>query len=159
MLDGSASMLRAGRLAQAKGVLAELMKQAYRRRDRVALVHIQGGRAQLVLPPQRASALPQDALAPLAGGGGTPLAAALALADALLQRHAQGLRPLWLLSDGRSRETPPRPRAAGPFVLIDFEDLDGARVPLGRGAELAALWGAAHWSAQAFWAPQEGAAA
>lgn len=143
-------MLRAGRLGLAKGVLAQLAHEAYRRRDRVALVHFGGHGAHVLLPPQRAGALPDAWILPLGGGGGTPLADALATADALLRRQAQGPRVLWLLTDARSRENPPRPRHAEHLCLIDFDD---ARVPLGRAAELAARWGAELRPAHAFWAP------
>ncbi len=119
-------MLRAGQLARAKGVLAELLAQAYRWRDPVALLGFGGAGSALVLAPGRALQDAGGALAPLAGGGGTPLGAALQDADALLRRHRQGQRWLWLLTDGRTREQPPRPAWADWLCVIDF---DTARPP------------------------------
>lgn len=148
-------MLRGGRLARAKAVLAQLMQQAYCTRARVALLHLSGAGVALVLAPQRAGAHALQRLGALGGGGGTPLAAALAQADALLQRHEAGPRRLWLLTDGRCRQTPARPRHAEQIVLVDFED---ARLPLGRGAELAAHWGATHWPVRATAPPRRAAA-
>lgn len=135
-------MLAAGKLARAKGVLAELMQQSYRWRDHVALISFGGHGASLYLPPRRAQPLPQRWLAPLGGGGGTPLAAALARANALLQAHTQGPRWLWLLTDGRTRETPPRPAHAQQLHVLDFEH---AQPPLGRAPALAAHWQARYW--------------
>ena len=131
-------MLRQARLSQAKGVLAQLMQQAYRWRDRVALVGFSGQGSQLLIRPRRARPDASDWLAPLGGGGGTPLGAALQQADALLQQHP-GPGWLWLLTDGRSRETPARPVHAQQIYLLDF---DTARPPLSRAPALADAWGA-----------------
>ncbi|MDO5290444.1 MAG: VWA domain-containing protein [Pseudomonadota bacterium] len=143
VLDCSASMLAAGRLARAKGVLAALMAQAYRWRDHVAVIGLDGQGVHLLRPPGRARHAAPRWLPPLGGGGGTPLAQALAQADALLRRHGSGPRWLWLLTDGRTRDIPPRPAHAQRLCLIDF---DTARPPLGRAQALAAQW-------QAQWLP------
>ncbi len=139
VLDCSASMLADGHLAEAKGVLLALMEEAYRRRDQVALLCFGGNGVALRLPPRRAALWNDDWIAPIGGGGGTPLAQAVAEADALLARHAASQRWLWLLSDGRTRESPARPASADRAVVIDFES---ARAPLRRAAALAARWGA-----------------
>lgn len=136
-------MLAAGRLARAKGVLAALMAQAYRWRDHVAVIGLDGQGVHLLRPPGRARHAAPRWLPPLGGGGGTPLAQALAQADALLRRHGSGPRWLWLLTDGRTRDIPPRPAHAQRLCLIDF---DTARPPLGRAQALAAQW-------QAQWLP------
>lgn len=148
VLDCSASMLAGGRLAQAKGLLGALIAQAYRWRDQVALISFGGHAATLRLPPRRAMPAASAWLAPIGGGGGTPLAQALAQADALLRRHPHGARWLWLLTDGRTRETPPRPAHAEHLHLVDF---DHARPPLGRARQLAALWQAHYRPADAPW--------
>ncbi|WP_313314530.1 vWA domain-containing protein [Pulveribacter sp.] len=149
MLDCSASMRTSGQLARAKGAVHLLMQQAGRWRDQVALVVLDGTGAHLALAPQRALAQGfAGALAPLPGGGGTPLAAALQLADGVLARHSRGARWLWLLTDGRTRASPPRPAHAQQLHVIDFET---ARPPLGRAQALAALWQAGYWPARALW--------
>ena len=142
-------MLRGGQLARAKGVLATLMAQAYRWRDPVALLGFGGAGSTLVQAPGRALADAGAALMPLAGGGGTPLAAALADADARLRRHRQGQRWLWLLTDGRTRELPVRPAHADWLCIVDF---DSARPALGRAPALAQAWGARYVRAQDEWA-------
>lgn len=68
---------------------------------------------------------------------GIAAAAQLLARDA--RRHADKQRWLWVLSDGRTRETPARPDAADHVVFVDFDD---APVRIGQGARLARAWGA-----------------
>jgi magnesium chelatase subunit ChlD-like protein len=130
-----------GGLARAKGLLLELMAEAYRGRHRVALLSFAGAAVELRLPPQRAAAWNEDWIAPIAGGGGTPLALGVAAADRLLRRSRASRRVLWLLTDGRSREQPPAPHFADALCVVDFES---SRVTLARAAQLAQGWGAAY---------------
>lgn len=150
VLDCSASMLAASRLSRAKGVLAELLAQAYRWRDGIAIVSFAGSASTVRVPPGRARPVSDAWLAPIGGGGGTPLAHALMQANTLLAAHRSGMRWLWLLTDGRTRESPPRPAHADVLRVIDFDD---ARVPLGRCAVLAQSWGAQHLAAGALGEP------
>lgn len=146
VLDTSASMRAGGRLAWAKGHALHLIEQAARAGDDVALLHFGGARIELLLPPGRARAAGGRHVRPLGGGGGTPLAAALAQANQLLRRAAASTPReawLWLLTDGRTLEHPPPPRAADHVVIIDF---DPPERPLGRCAAWARQWGAEHRS-------------
>ncbi len=92
------------RLAEAKGAVELLLADCYVRRDQVALIAFRGRTAELLLPPTRSLARAKRSLSGLPGGGGTPLAAALDAAAALvdgLQRRGQA--PLVvLLTDGRA---------------------------------------------------------
>ena len=137
VLDCSASMAAGGKLARAKGVLLALMDEAYRRRDRVALLCFGGDSVELRMPPQRASAWNEDWIAPIASAGGTPVALGLRYAAQLLAREAAQQRWLWLLTDGRTTETPPRPDAADRIAVLDFESQRGA---LHRAEALAGSW-------------------
>ncbi|MDO5654102.1 MAG: VWA domain-containing protein [Brachymonas sp.] len=154
VLDCSASMLANGRLALAKGVLAHLLQQVYVQREQAVVLGFSGQGTKLLQPPARArpactSQLAAPAwLASVAGGGGTPLADALAQADALLQRHSHRPRWLWLLSDGRSRAAPPRPAHAEHAYIIDF---DTARLPLQRCLQLAQVWQAEYMHIHTGW--------
>ena len=141
VLDCSASMLRQDRLARAKGLLLSLFNQAAHRRAQVALICFGGSQASLRFGPAVPRWWNERWLAPLGGGGGTPLGLGLASAAQQLARSAR-LAPaqqrwLWVLTDARSTEAPPRPQWADEMLLVDFDDLGG-----GRGAELARLWGA-----------------
>ncbi|HEX6971630.1 MAG TPA: VWA domain-containing protein, partial [Limnochordia bacterium] len=104
VVDVSGSMgLRA--LGIAKGLAESWLQRAYQKREEIGLIAV-GGRAARCL--RRPTASPAGALAAvrdLAGGGGTPLPAGLALAQALVRdgrRRNPGLRAqLLLLTDGR----------------------------------------------------------
>jgi magnesium chelatase subunit ChlD-like protein len=142
-LDTSGSMRRGGRLALAKGHAARLIEHAAAAGDHTALLCFGGG-VELLLPPGRARLAGSARVQRVGGGGGTPLARALAEAGRLLRagtRRHGGECWLWLLTDGRTLEQPMAPRAATHTVIIDFDD--PAR-PLGRCAAWAALWGADH---------------
>jgi len=112
--SGSAALAR---LAEAKGAVELLLARAYAKRDHVALIAFRGTGAEVMLPPTRSLVQTKRRLAGLPGGGGTPLAAALQLAEATAQRaRAKGLTPvLALLTDGRANValdgTPGRARA------------------------------------------------
>jgi magnesium chelatase subunit D len=99
--SGSAALAR---LAEAKGAVELLLARAYARRDHVALIAFRGAGAELILPPTRSLVQTKRRLAGLPGGGGTPLAAALQLAqETAMRARAKGLTPvLALLTDGRA---------------------------------------------------------
>lgn len=136
-------MLAGERLAFAKGLLVALFDRAYRERADVSLVCFGGGRAEVRRQPGAAHWWNERWLNPIGGGGGTPLAlgvdmAANVLARAARRKPAQA-RWLWLLTDGRSPDSPARPLDADHVVVVDFER---ESVRLGRAATLAARWDA-----------------
>ncbi len=116
VVDASGSSAMA-RLGEAKGAVELLLARAYARRDHVALVVFRGASAELVLPPTRSLVQVKRRLAGVPGGGGTPLAGALHLAEATaLRARGRGLSPVVaLLTDGRANValdgTPGRARA------------------------------------------------
>lgn len=99
--SGSAAMARLG---EAKGAAELLLADAYVRRDDVAMIAFRGSAAELLLPPTRSLPRAKRALADLAGGGGTPIAAALGEARRqALGVRARGKTPLLvILTDGRA---------------------------------------------------------
>ena len=108
-VDGSGSM-GARRLGQAKGAVLNLLHQAYRRRDQVALIAAAGPEARLLLPPARAVEQARRRLIALPAGGRTPLASALLLARSLAiqaQRRDGRQALLLLLTDGRANQPLP----------------------------------------------------
>ncbi len=102
LVDASGSAA-AARLAEAKGAVELMLSEAYRRREKVALIAFRGSEAELMLPPTRSLLAAKRRLAVLPGGGGTPLASALVAARALAeQTRRRGATPfLVLLTDGR----------------------------------------------------------
>lgn len=141
VLDCSASMLQGEALSLAKGLLLAWTARIYRQRAELAVVAFSGGTAYLVRPPAKATADNEGWIRDLAGGGGTPVTRGLRLADEVLRRIRQRAPErrigLWLLTDGRFAETPPRPTHADFCVVVDFES---AAVPLQRASRLAAAW-------------------
>jgi magnesium chelatase subunit D len=99
--SGSSAMARLG---EAKGAVELLLGQAYSRRDHVALAAFRGKGAELLLPPTRSLVQAKRRLAGLPGGGGTPLAAGLAMAlTVAAQARGRGMTPtVALLTDGRA---------------------------------------------------------
>ena len=97
--SGSAAIAR---LAEAKGAVELILAQAYSKRSEVALIAFRGAGAELLLEPTRSLTRAKRALAELPGGGGTPLAAGLALAGRLGEQVvARGRTPfLVVLTDG-----------------------------------------------------------
>ncbi|WP_342773526.1 vWA domain-containing protein [Azoarcus indigens] len=153
LLDCSASMLRGQRLALAKGLLLDWSAASYRKREALAVIAFDGHGARLLQAPRKAQAHNERWIAPLAGGGGSPVQAALQLAEEVLRRYRKtcAAQPiaLSLLTDARFDPLPPRPRHADRCTVVDFDD---GRPRLERAARLAADWQAellraADWSA------------
>jgi len=145
VLDCSASMLSHERLALAKGLIVACFDQAARARMETALICFGGHGVARRFGPAVPRWWNARWLEPVDGGGGTPLADGISAAAQLLARDARR-RPapdqqrwLWVLSDGRTRETPPKPAAADHVVFVDFDD---AAVRIGQGKRLADAWGA-----------------
>ena len=162
VIDASGSMAR-HRIREAKGAVERLLREAYTRRHKVAVIAFRGGGAEVVLPPCRSSVRARQALDELPVGGATPLAAGLlaALEMGVRVRRVEGRQPmLVLLSDGGAN-TPAAPgsnaavwpelervcfavRDSGiPAVLIDSRQPYLSR---GEGERLASLMGARYVS-------------
>jgi magnesium chelatase subunit D len=149
------------RLAEAKGAVELLLADAYARRTQVALIAFRGSAAELLLPPTRSLTRARRSLAELAGGGATPLAAAIELAarspwragqgphaaahraDRRPRQHRPGRRTLpHPGGDGRDRRSPPdrrRRRHLGPIDTSPRPRGDGARLAEAMGARFAPL--------------------
>lgn len=102
VVDASGSSA-AARLAEAKGAVELLLAEAYVKRAQVALIAFRGTGAEMILPPTRSLTRARRALAELPGGGGTPLAAGLAMAGevAALVRSKDRTPFIVVLTDGR----------------------------------------------------------
>lgn len=139
VLDTSGSMRQGGRLALAKGFAARLIEEAARAGDDVALLSFGGRGVDMLLPPGPARAAGAARVRQCGGGGGTPLAQALLVAQGLLAKSSHAA--LWLLTDGRTLEQPTAVQGVAQTVIVDFDD---PKRPLGRCAAWAARWGVEH---------------
>ena len=147
LVDASASTLRGGALRRAKGLVAALLEQARRRRERAGILRFGGGSdgVQLLRACRKVgrNEIAPD-LARITGGGGTPLRRALLRAAGQLRAEA-GRRPgerreFFLITDGRSRD---RLRGltltAAAATVVDIEN---GPVRLGRCRRIARELGA-----------------
>jgi magnesium chelatase subunit D len=155
--SGSAAFTR---LAETKGAIELLLAQAYVKRAEVALVAFRGSEALLALAPTRSLARAKKELAALAAGGGTPIAAGLALARRTAEtERSRGRTPLIvILTDGRanvsqntgspSGKSPQEEALAEARALaatgIKCVFIDCAARPRPEGPALAAAMGAPH---------------
>jgi magnesium chelatase subunit D len=152
-VDASGSMGARRRMAAVKGAILGLLLDAYRRRDRVALVTFRGAGAQVVLAPTGSVERAAAVLSALPTGGTTPLAAGLRRAAELvtLERRRDPERRALVLAvtDGRASgdggldaaraAAADLARVADGVVVFDGEE---GRVRLGLAAELARAAGA-----------------
>lgn len=151
LLDASGSMGARRRLARVKGALIELLREAYARRDRVAVVCFRDSRAQVLVAPGTPLERAAEAIRSLPTGGRTPLAAGLDRAAELLaaeRRRERERRAIAIVfTDGRVSDRDGAVRRAGirlarladAMRVIDTED---GPVRLGLAATLAAAAGA-----------------
>jgi magnesium chelatase subunit D len=106
LLDTSGSMAARRRSATVTAVALSLLRDSYRRRDRVALLTFRGREATVVVPPTRSVELASRRLSRLPVGGQTPLAAGLdAVAELIRREHWRepARRPLLVIvTDGRA---------------------------------------------------------
>ena len=149
LLDTSGSMAARRRSAAVTTAVLSLLDDAYRRRDRVALLTFRGTGAAVVVPPTRSAQLAARRLGDLPVGGRTPLAAGLDAARQLIQREGWRdpvRRPiLVLITDGRAtgdgdpialakRAAAALARTATTSIVVDAEE---GPVRLGLAGEIA----------------------
>jgi magnesium chelatase subunit D len=151
VVDASGSMGARRRLARVKGALLAVLRDAYARRDRVAVIAFRDRDARLLVAPGAPLERAAAAIRALPTGGRTPLAAGLELAAQAIDRERRrepGRRALALvLTDGRV-EDPERavPRAAARLAraasAVHVVDTEDGPVRLGLAGALAAAAGA-----------------
>ncbi|WP_327152214.1 magnesium chelatase subunit D family protein [Nocardia sp. NBC_01329] len=149
VVDTSGSMAARDRLSAVTGAVVTLLRDAYQRRDKVAVISVRGEEAELVLPPTSSIDIAVRRLTGLRTGGKSPLAAGLRKAREVVYRERvrdPHRRPmLVLLTDGRATGgTDPVPRARATAGLLARDgvtsvvvDCERGMIRLGLAAELA----------------------
>ncbi|WP_236729542.1 VWA domain-containing protein, partial [Mycobacterium tuberculosis] len=110
VVDASGSMAARDRMAAVSGATLSLLRDAYQRRDKVAVITFRQHEATLLLSPTSSAHIAGRRLARFSTGGKTPLAEGLLAARALIIREKvrdRARRPLVVvLTDGRATAGP-----------------------------------------------------
>ncbi|WP_319943815.1 VWA domain-containing protein [Nocardia aurantia] len=138
IVDASGSMASRDRLSAVTGAVVTLLRDAYQRRDKVAVITVRGSDAELALPPTSSVDIAVRRLASLRTGGKSPLAQGLLKSREIIQRERvrdPHRRPmLVLLTDGRATGGPdPIPRAHTAAALLAREAVTSVVVDCERG--------------------------
>ncbi len=154
VVDASGSMAARDRMAAVGGATLSLLRDAYQRRDKVAVITFRQDAARLLLPPTSSAHIAGRRLARFDTGGKTPLAEGLLAARELIVREKardRTRRPLVVvLTDGRATGGPDplgRTRIAAARLVAEgaaavVVDCETSYVRLGLAAQLARLLGA-----------------
>jgi magnesium chelatase subunit D len=154
VVDASGSMAARDRMSAVGGAALSLLRDAYQRRDKVAVITFRGAEARVLLPPTSSAHIAGRRLARFDTGGKTPLAAGLLAARDLVAREKvrdRTRRPLVVvLTDGRATGGPDplgRTRIAAARLVAEgaaavVVDCETSYVKLGLAASLADTLGA-----------------
>jgi magnesium chelatase subunit D len=154
VVDASGSMAARDRMAAVSGATLSLLRDAYQRRDKVAVITFRRDEARLLLPPTSSAHIAGRRLARFDTGGKTPLAEGLLAARELIVRERvrdRARRPLVVvLTDGRATAGPDplgRSRIAAARLVAEgaaavVVDCETSYVRLGLAAQLARQLGA-----------------
>ncbi|MCV7172949.1 VWA domain-containing protein [Mycobacterium manitobense] len=154
VVDASGSMAARDRMAAVGGATLSLLRDAYQRRDKVAVITFRGDAAQVLLPPTSSVYIASRRLARFDTGGRTPLAKGLLTARDVVVREKARDRArralVVVLTDGRATGGPDpvgRARAAAARLVAEgaaavVVDCETSFVRLGLAADLAAHLGA-----------------
>ncbi|WP_102143460.1 magnesium chelatase subunit D family protein [Mycobacterium hubeiense] len=154
VVDASGSMAARDRMAAVSGATLSLLRDAYQRRDKVAVITFRQDRAQLLLPPTSSVHIASRRLARFDTGGKTPLAQGLLAARDVVVREKARDRArralVVLLTDGRATGGPDplgRTRLAAARLVAEgaaavVVDCETSHVRLGLAEQLAGHLGA-----------------
>jgi magnesium chelatase subunit D len=154
VVDASGSMAARDRMAAVSGAALSLLRDAYQRRDKVAVITFRQQDARLLLPPTSSAHIAGRRLARFDTGGRTPLAEGLLAARELVVRERtrdRARRPLVVvLTDGRATAGPDplgRSRIAAARLVAEgaaavVVDCETSYVRLGLATQLARQLGA-----------------
>ena len=156
VVDASGSMAARDRMAAVSGATLSLLRDAYQRRDKVAVITFRAREARLLLPPTTSAHIAARRLSRFDTGGQTPLAEGLLAARELVVREKvrdRARRPLVVvLTDGRAnagRDPLGRSRSAAALLVAEgaaavVVDCEISYVRLGLAQQLATQLGAHH---------------
>jgi magnesium chelatase subunit D len=130
-LDASASMR--GPMRAAKGVVMELLRDAYEGRDEVSVVAFAGDDGEVLLPPTDSVTMAARHLKELPTADRTPLPAGLRTAGEVLERADPAVGVVVLVTDGRANAGNGRPTAETRDAAGRLAELDAHVVVVDAG--------------------------
>jgi len=143
LLDTSGSTLGHQLMAQAKGVVLQISKQAYLSREQLAILGFGNDQLEDVLPRIRAPKQIKNCLDQISAGGGTPIREALQRAESYLHNLLHKIPELvikcYLITDGRTKQNIAGLTLPGECTVIDIE---ASSVKRGRAESIAQALGA-----------------
>ena len=154
VVDASGSMAARDRMAAVSGATLSLLRDAYQRRDKVAVITFRQLQARLLLPPTSSAHIAGRRLSRFDTGGRTPLAEGLLAARELIVREKARDRDrrclVVVLTDGRATAGPDplgRSRVAAARLVAEgaaavVVDCETSYVRLGLAEQLARHLGA-----------------
>ncbi|OBH52921.1 hypothetical protein A5685_00600 [Mycobacterium colombiense] len=154
VVDASGSMAARDRMSAVSGAALSLLRDAYQRRDKVAVITFRQQEARLLLPPTSSAHIAGRRLARFDTGGQTPLAEGLLAARELIVREKARDRArrslVVVLTDGRATAGPDplgRTRTAAARLVAEgaaavVVDCETSFVRLGLAEQLARHLGA-----------------
>jgi magnesium chelatase subunit D len=154
VVDASGSMAARDRMAAVSGATLSLLRDAYQRRDKVAVITFRQQEARLLLPPTSSAHIAGRRLGRFDTGGKTPLAEGLLAARELIVREKARDRArrslVVVLTDGRANAGPDplgRSRTAAARLVAEgaaavVVDCETSYVRLGLAEQLARQLGA-----------------
>jgi magnesium chelatase subunit D len=154
VVDASGSMAARDRMSAVSGATLSLLRDAYQRRDKVAVITFRQQDAQLLLPPTSSVHIASRRLARFDTGGKTPLAQGLLAARDVVVREKARDRArrslVVVLTDGRATGGPDplgRTRTAAGLLVAEgaaaiVVDCETSHVRLGLAEQLAGYLGA-----------------
>jgi magnesium chelatase subunit D len=154
VVDASGSMAARDRMSAVGGATLSLLRDAYQRRDKVAVITFRQQEAQLLLPPTSSVHIASRRLARFDTGGKTPLAQGLLTARDVVVREKARDRArrslVVVLTDGRATGGPDplgRTRTAAGLLVAEgaaavVVDCETSYVRLGLAEQLAGYLGA-----------------
>lgn len=154
VVDASGSMAARDRMSAVSGAALSLLRDAYQRRDKVAVITFRQHEARLLLPPTSSAHIARRRLARFDTGGKTPLAEGLLAARELIVREKARDRArrslVVVLTDGRATAGPDplgRTRTAAARLVAEgaaavVVDCETSLVRLGLAEQLARHLGA-----------------
>lgn len=152
LIDTSASTLSANQFSQAKGLILEIAKQAYLKREQLAIVSFGNEMVSEIMPKLQAPKNIENLLNELSAGGGTPMRQVLQSTKSKIQYWKRTQPNLlvrnYLITDGRTTDSMQGIKLDDETVVVDIEQGDIKR---GRCQEIAQTINAGYFNlAQAF---------